>query len=230
MISSGSRPSSASSSAPAGNNSARRSASALGEHLPNRLLPLRGQGCPLPARPPRSLAASPSGLRGSRPGVRPQYRSPRPHTEHRRTEGVGAPPGTARRSPNGPHLGETAMARVGFKHGRIRRRSGARPHLQIATQVVSRVMNGAGTLLLCGSQRENYWPRGVDHLGVTHARRAFRTNRFGNRRELWQLQTWPLRRLATTSRCSRGGGGCPPGRRHRPRCRGPPVAAAAGAL
>ena len=38
-----------------------------GEHLPNRLVLLRGQGVSSPGPPPRSLAPPPSGRRGSRP-------------------------------------------------------------------------------------------------------------------------------------------------------------------
>lgn len=67
VISSGSRPSSASSSAPAGNSSARRSASPSGSTSRIGFSSGWSTGCPLPARPPRPLAASPSGLHGSRP-------------------------------------------------------------------------------------------------------------------------------------------------------------------
>jgi hypothetical protein len=67
-----------------------------GKRLPDRLLALRGQGCPLPARPSWSLATSPSGLHGSRP--RRQAAVSVTPTSHRTSDrpdliarGLGAP-------------------------------------------------------------------------------------------------------------------------------------------
>ena len=69
----------------------------LGEHLTNRLLPLAGQGCPLPARRPDRSPRRPPGYAAPDRDVRPQYRSPRPHTEHR-TDPAAAGGSTGRSS------------------------------------------------------------------------------------------------------------------------------------
>jgi hypothetical protein len=71
------------SSAPAGNNSARRSASPAGStsRIGFFLWLVKGV-LSRPARPGRS-PRRPPGSAAPNQGVRPQYRSPRPHTEHR---------------------------------------------------------------------------------------------------------------------------------------------------
>jgi hypothetical protein len=77
---------------PAGNNSARRSASPSGSTSRIGFLLWVVKACPLPARPPRSLAALLPGSTAPNRSIGPQYRSRRPHTEHRTepSEGHGA--------------------------------------------------------------------------------------------------------------------------------------------